>query len=98
MAVVEVTIVPLGTGETSLSQYVADCHHVINKYNVTFQLTPMSTVFEGDLDFILKIIKEMHEIPFDKGVMRVSTTIKIDDRRDKNGTIEQKINSVKEKL
>ena len=97
MAVVEVTIAPIGTCETSLSQYVADCHHVIKKYNIKWQLTPMGTVFEGELDLILRIIQEMHEVPFDNGAMRVSTSIKIDDRRDKVGTIVQKINSVMEK-
>jgi uncharacterized protein YqgV (UPF0045/DUF77 family) len=30
--------------------------------------------------------------------MRVSTTIRIDDRRDKSGTIAQKIKSVEDKL
>ena len=98
MAIVEATIVPLGTGDTSLSHYVADCHRVIDKYNIKWQLTPMGTVFEGELDIILKIIQEMHEVPFDKGAQRVSTTIKIDDRRDRKGSIEQKIDSVMSKL
>jgi uncharacterized protein YqgV (UPF0045/DUF77 family) len=40
----------------------------------------------------------MHEQPFGQGAARVSTLIKIDDRRDKPGSIEGKIRSVREKL
>jgi uncharacterized protein YqgV (UPF0045/DUF77 family) len=40
----------------------------------------------------------MHEQPFLQGVVRVSTSIRIDDRRDKKGTIEGKVRSVREKL
>lgn len=39
----------------------------------------------------------MHEVLFDNGAMRVSTSITIDDRRDKKGTMEQKLQSVDEK-
>jgi uncharacterized protein (TIGR00106 family) len=98
MPIIEATIVPLGTASTSLSEYVAGCHSVIDKYNVKWQLTPMGTVFEGELNIILRIIQEMHEMPFDQGAQRVMTTIKIDDRRDVKGTIEQKIASVESKL
>ncbi len=58
----------------------------------------MSTCIEGDLDVILEAVRQMHEVPFENGAQRVSTSIKIDDRRDKEGTMEQKINAVKEKL
>ncbi len=61
-------------------------------------MTPMGTVLEGDLDVILEMVRKMHEVPFDKGAMRVSTLIKIDDRRDKESTMEQKIDSVEKKL
>lgn len=99
MAIVEATIVPIGTGTTSVSKYVADCHKVLKgEERIKYMLTPMGTIFEGDLDVILEVIRKMHEIPFREGAMRVSTTIKIDDRRDKVGTMEQKLKAVEEKL
>ncbi len=99
MAIVEVTIVPLGTGSTSLSQYVADCHRVlINQKHVSYELTSMGTILEGELDVILDLIKKMHEVPFQNGAKRVSTSIKIDDRRDKASTMDDKINAVESKL
>ncbi|MBC2578816.1 MTH1187 family thiamine-binding protein [Clostridium sp. DJ247] len=99
MAIAEATIVPVGTGSTSVSKYVADCHKILNdEKGIKYQLTPMGTVFEGDLDTILEVIRKMHEVPFESGAMRVITSIKIDDRRDKEASMSQKLNSVKEKL
>ncbi|KAB3530048.1 MTH1187 family thiamine-binding protein [Alkaliphilus serpentinus] len=99
MAIVELTIVPLGTGSTSISNYVADCHKILMmEKELKYQLTPMGTIIEGDLNRILETIKKMHEIPFKKGAMRVSTSIKIDDRRDQEGSMQQKLQSVEAKL
>jgi uncharacterized protein (TIGR00106 family) len=58
----------------------------------------MSTVIEGELDVIFEIVRKMHEVPFENGAKRVITSISIDDRRDKRASMDQKINSVKEKL
>ena len=40
----------------------------------------------------------MHEVPFEKGALRVSTMVKIDDRRDKPASMHQKVKSVEDKL
>lgn len=102
MAIVQVTIVPLGTGTPSLSEYVAEVHQELEQSaasgRIKYQLTPMSTIIEGDLDELLAIVRRMHEVPFANGAARVSTTLTIDDRRDKQGTMEQKLLSVEEKL
>ena len=97
--IAEVVVVPLGTGSTSLSSYVADVEKVIARHpNVKSMLTPMSTILEGTLDDILVLIREMHEAPFLKGAGRVSTRIGIDDRRDRQASMESKLQSVKSKL
>lgn len=99
MAVVEVTIAPMGTGSPSISKYVAACHKVLEQEKgLKYQLTPMATIIEGDLDQILTVIRKMHEVPFQEGAPRVSTIIRVDDRRDKMLTMEGKIKAVMEKL
>ncbi len=100
MAIVEVSIVPLGTGTTSLSPFVAACEKELreNSGDLKYELTPMGTIIEGDLDEIFKLIRRLHEVPFKNGAERVSTSIKIDDRRDKPGSMEQKVKSVEDKL
>ncbi len=93
--VAEISVVPLGTESTSLSQYVAACVKVLDgRKDVSYQLTPMGTVMEGPLDKVLEVARLLHEIPFAEGALRVMTTLKIDDRRDKAVTMAGKVGSV----
>lgn len=100
MAIAQVTIVPIGTGSTSLSSYVAEIHRVLEGAgdSIRFEMTPMSTILEGELDDILRLVRQLHEAPFRGGAMRVSTTLTIDDRRDRKASMQQKLESVREKL
>ncbi|WP_242345964.1 MTH1187 family thiamine-binding protein [Anaeromyxobacter terrae] len=98
MAVVFVSITPLGTGTTSVSRYVAGVERILRGTALTHQLTAMGTIIEGDLDEILAVVRRMHEHPFTEGAVRVSTLVKIDDRRDKPHTIAGKMRSVEDKL
>ncbi|UJF33087.1 MTH1187 family thiamine-binding protein [Paenibacillus hexagrammi] len=99
MAIAEFTIIPIGTGTTSLSSYVADLHKELEKHtDIQFEMTPMGTILEGPLERLFEVIRLVHEVPFLHGAQRVSTSIKIDDRRDKHATMEQKLQSVKDKL
>jgi len=93
--VAEVSIIPVGTGDTGLSRYIAACLEVLeDRKGISYRLTPMGTIIEGPLDKVLEVICEMHEVPFSKGASRVVTSLKIDDRRDKPSTITGKIESV----
>ncbi len=99
MAVVEVSVVPIGTDGPSLSAYVARCVEILQgEKALHYQLTPMGTIIEGDLDVILQVVRRMHEVPFNQGIARVVTTIRIDDRRDKELTMAGKVSAVEEKL
>ncbi len=98
MAVVFLTIAPLGTGTPSVSKYVAGVERILRATSLKHQLTAMGTIIEGDLDEILAVVRKMHEHPVTEGAVRVSTLIKIDDRRDKEHTIAGKMRSVEEKL
>jgi uncharacterized protein (TIGR00106 family) len=98
MAIVFLTITPLGTATPSVSTYVAGVERVLRESGLKSQLTAMGTIIEGDLDRILEVVRRMHEHPFTQGALRVSTSIRIDDRRDKAATIEGKLRSVEEKL
>ena len=99
MAIAQVSITPLGTATPSVSEYVANCHKALEEFpEIRWQLTPMATILEGDLDQILAAVRKMHEVPFTEGALRVSTHIKIDDRRDKEHTMDRKMNAVLSKL
>jgi uncharacterized protein (TIGR00106 family) len=94
--VAEVSVVPLGTGSAGVSEYVADCIGILegNK-EVIYRMTPMGTIVEGTLSEVLSLTQQMHNVPFRKGAVRVITTLKIDDRIDKELTMEGKLKSVR---
>ena len=98
MAILEISVVPIGTKDTSLSFYVADCLRILKMEKFRYELTAMGTNIEGDLNDLMKIALKMHEAPFKKGALRVLTTLKIDDRRDKKGTLSGKKRAVQRKL
>lgn len=98
MAIAEVSIVPIGTGNTSVSEFVADAVKVLKKSGLNYKLNPMGTIIEGEIKDVMDVITKMHETPFMKGSKRVYTTIKIDDRRDKSVKMEEKVQAVKEKI
>ncbi len=99
MAVVEISIVPVGTKTASVSKHVAAALKVLRREKkVVYELTSMGTILEGELDDVLRAARKMHEAVLDGGVRRVVTTIKIDDRRDKPLSMSGKVESVVRKL
>ena len=99
MAMVEVSVVPLGTGTPSVSEYVAGALKVLkDEPGIKYELTAMGTIIEGDLQQILTLAGRMHRSAFGTEVKRVLTTIKIDEREDKPLTIRGKVESVEIKL
>lgn len=99
MAVVEISVTPLGTGTPGVSGFVAGCVSIARKSGLKVQLTPMGTILEGAMEDIWPVLREMQAHPFAQGATRVSTLIKIDDRRDGHEhSLEGKVDSVEEKL
>ncbi|SIS73388.1 MTH1187 family thiamine-binding protein [Alicyclobacillus vulcanalis] len=99
MAMVAVSISPIGTGETSVSHFVAEAQRVLARYpDLQYRLDPMFTTIEGDLPTIFAAIHEMHEALVAMGAKRLSTVIKIDDRRDVYHSMDEKVSAVMAKL
>ncbi len=98
MAIMEISIVPIGIGGTSLSSYVAGCLQLLKKERVKYELSAMGTNIEAPLEDLMRVAMKMHAVPFQKGAPRVLTTIRIDDRRDKKGTLTAKKRAVMTKM
>jgi uncharacterized protein (TIGR00106 family) len=98
MALMEISVVPLGTGHPGVGQYVADIISYLKKNDLPHTLTDMGTVLEGDIDQLLAVAKVLRELPFQKDVWRVVTHITIDDRRDKTVHLNDKIKTVTQRL
>lgn len=95
MIIAEITVVPLGTQTPSVSGYVIRTVTELRKLGLEPEITAMGTIFEADdISVILEAFKTVHESVFTHGALRVVTTLTIDERRDKEGNIRQKIRSV----
>ena len=99
IVIAEVTFSPLGTATPSLSHYVAAALAALQKQpGVTYELNPMGTVLEGERAAILAAVEAMNEAIFQAGALRVGTTLKIDERRDKPASMQHKVDVVQEQL
>ena len=99
MAMMEISVIPLGTGKTSLSPYVAEMVKFLRRQSkVRCELNGMGSIVTGPAGRLFKLAAALHQIPFSKGVKRVYTVIKLDDRRDKTQAPADKVASVLRKL
>ena len=96
--IVEVSVVPVGTGETSVSAYVRAAVKVIEETDLDYQVNSMGTCIQGEWDDIFSALKDVHEELAKMGCNRIVTTVKIDDRRDKFGTMDAKVASIEDEL
>ncbi|MFW6040383.1 MAG: MTH1187 family thiamine-binding protein [Thermoplasmatota archaeon] len=94
--IVEFTIIPLGKGE-SISDYVAEVIDIVDKSGISYKLTPMGTIVEGEWDEVMSLIKKCHHHIKEKS-NRVDTRIVIDDRKGAKNRISGKVKSVESKL
>jgi uncharacterized protein (TIGR00106 family) len=94
MIISQLSIVPIGKG-VSVSKYVKEVIEVIKKHDVKSKTNAMATVIETkDLETLFNIVQEAHMKMVNSGAERVITELKIDDRRDKNATMESKIKAL----
>ena len=95
MIVAELSVVPFGEG-TSISNFVRKAVDALRDMGVKSVPGAMGTIVETDsLDDLFASAKAAHEAVFKAGAKRVVTTIRLDDRRDKEITIQSKLDAIK---
>lgn len=94
---VDLCIVPLGVG-VSVSREIAECQKILSAAGLKTQLHAYGTNIEGEWDQVFEAIKKCHSVLHSQGVPRITTTIKVGTRVDKDQTMEDKVNSVLKKL
>jgi len=96
MIIAEFSVIPLGTADASVSDYVRVAVDVLKQQNVKLKPGAMGTVIEAEnLEELFKAVELAHEAVFRAGAKRVVTEIKIDDRRDKEASVEGKLGALK---
>jgi uncharacterized protein (TIGR00106 family) len=91
MPIVEVSVVPVGTGSTGVSRYVRAAVDVVRKSGLEYSVSAMGTCLQGDWDSIFATVRQIHDTLAEMGCARLVTTMKIDDRRDKAASLEGKV-------
>jgi uncharacterized protein (TIGR00106 family) len=95
--IVDLSVVPIGAG-VSLGSYIAACERILTRAGLKTQLHGYGTNIEGEWDQVMRAIKECHQKLHEMGVPRISSTLRLGTRVDREQTIEDRIRSVREKL
>jgi uncharacterized protein (TIGR00106 family) len=100
VATADLTILALGRPDPSAGEYIAEIQRRLAKQErVKYVMHAMGTSLEGTTEDILAVVAELHRVPFEMGIPRVYTVLKLDERRDKPGqTLEDKVRSVQDRL
>jgi len=96
-AIADVCVVPIGVG-VSVSKYVVVCEQVFREAGLAPQLHAYGTNVEGEWDEVMNAVKQCHQRIHDMGAPRVSTSIRIGTRTDREQTMQDKIDSVTSKI
>jgi uncharacterized protein (TIGR00106 family) len=95
--IVDFCLVPIGVG-VSVSKYIAECEKILAEAGLKTQLHAYGTNIEGEWDDVFAAIKRCHEHVHEMGAPRISSTIRLGTRTDREQTMEDKVRSVQEKL
>jgi uncharacterized protein (TIGR00106 family) len=100
LATADLTVLALGRQGASASEYIAAIQRrLAEQERVRFRMHAMGTSLEGSTEDILAVVGELHAIPFEQGVPRVYTVLKLDERRDRpDQTLDDKVRSVEDRL
>ena len=95
--IIDLCIIPVGVG-VSLSGYIAECERIIESAGLKHQLHANGTNIEGEWDDVFAAVKHCHEVLHAMGVPRIATIAHFGTRSDRAQTMEEKIDSVREKM
>src|SRR4051794_34744326 len=100
MATADLTVLALGRPGASASEYIAAIQRKLAAQDrVRYRMHAMGTSLEGTVEDILAVVAELHATPFEQGVPRVYTVLKLDERRDRpDQTLDDKVTAVERLL
>ena len=95
--IADLCVVPMGVG-VSLSEYVAACERVLKQAGLEIRLHGCGTNVEGEWEEVFAAIKRCHEVVHEMGAPRITSTIHLGTRTDRDQSIDDKVRSVEAKL
>ncbi len=94
---VDFCLVPLGVG-VSVSREVAVCQRVLSERGLEHVMHAYGTNISGEWEAVFDAIRECHERVHSLGAPRITTTLKVGTRTDREQTMQDKIDSVGRRL
>jgi uncharacterized protein (TIGR00106 family) len=99
MATADLTVIGIGSSDPSAGEYIAAIQRRLAAQDkVGYEMHAMATSLEGSVEDIFEVVAELHRVPFEMGLPRVYSVLKLDERHDKEQTLEDKVRSVEERL
>jgi uncharacterized protein (TIGR00106 family) len=95
--IADICLVPIGVG-LSVSKYVAACERIFSDAGLNPQLHAYGTNIEGEWDDVMAAIKHCHEEVHRLGAVRISSSLRLGTRTDRNQSMQDKVESVRAKL
>jgi uncharacterized protein (TIGR00106 family) len=95
--IVDFCLIPLGV-ELSLSPYIAECQRILQEAGLKHALHAYGTNIEGEWEVVMDAIKRCHNRVHEMGAPRITTTLKLGTRTDRDDSMAGKVQSVRDLL
>jgi uncharacterized protein (TIGR00106 family) len=96
MVLLEFSMSPTGKGE-SLSTYISRILKIVDNQGVSYRLTPMGTILEGDWDEVMNVVRACF-FDLKRDCSRIGVHLKVDYRQGTESRMKSKIESVETKV
>lgn len=93
----DLCVIPIGVG-VSVADYVAECQRVLREAGLNHRMHAYGTNIEGEWDEVMAAVKRCHERVHALGAPRISTSLKLGTRVDREQSLQDKIDSVESRL
>ena len=94
---VDLCLIPMG-GDISVSAEIAACQQIFQRAGLSHQLHAFGTNIEGEWEEVMAAVKACHQQVHQMGRARVTSTLKIGTRTDREQSLEDKVDSVTARL
>ena len=95
--IADLCLIPIGIG-VSVSKEIAACERVLTEAGLKTKLHAYGTNIEGEWDDVFAAIKRCHEVVHAMGAPRVSSSLRFGTRIDRVQSMDDKVQSVEQKL
>jgi len=95
--IADLCVVPLGVG-VSVSRHVARCQEVLREAGLVHRMHAYGTNVEGEWNDVFAALRRCHEEIHGMGAPRISTSVRLGTRVDRDQSMDEKMRSVESRL